>query len=435
MNPDRDPSGRPNDPDAIFGSDWEAEARKTMEPTGWDPDLAVRVARDALRLVSGEISEQDFRDRYHQDYLRTFGLDNRPADSEDEDPTATEPELVHAATAVAGTGSELIPGDAIEVLEPGIGKTQAVSRRTALKIAGGGATALFLVEALGTRVGQAESETPAAGHGSSPAAGAQTNGKKKVQMGMVVDLTKCDGCLMCVGACKEAYGLPDGVHWIYVLAFQEPERPDATNLLVRTCQHCSNAPCVKVCPTTARHRRDDGLVLTDYDLCFGCRYCQVSCPYGVNYFGWSNPKNQGGGFTGERKDARGKSVIGAPPKGVMGKCTFCPQKADAHHSRDATHCSDACPHGVLHYGNLNDPESEPMQYLKARIEESNGQLSTFRLLDDLGTKPNVIYIGHQPSRSAKAVDGPVRYEDWGFVHERRAVLEGPEPWFKRLIGR
>jgi molybdopterin-containing oxidoreductase family iron-sulfur binding subunit len=252
---------------------------------------------------------------------------------------------------------------------------------------------------------------------------------------MVIDLDRCDGCLMCVSACKKAYGLPDGVHWLYVLAYKEPERPDAINLLVRPCQHCSNAPCVKVCPTGARHRRDDGLVLTDYDICFGCRYCQVACPYGVNYFGWSDASTAGGGFDGETHDARGRRVIGAPPRGVMGKCIYCPGRQDSSHENASTHCSVACPMGVIHYGDLNDPQSEPMRYLQQRLTESGGRLSTFRLLESLGTRPNVIYIGHQPSAHAEPTDGPVRYEDWGWVEERRIVLEGPQPWFKRMIGR
>jgi molybdopterin-containing oxidoreductase family iron-sulfur binding subunit len=254
-------------------------------------------------------------------------------------------------------------------------------------------------------------------------------------MGMVIDLERCDGCLMCVATCAREYGLPDGVHWIYVLAYKEPERPDAVNLLVRPCQHCSNAPCVKVCPTGARHRRDDGLVLTDYDVCFGCRYCQVSCPYGVNYFGWSDPETSGGGYTGQRKDARGKSVIGAAPRGVMSKCIFDPQRQDSSHQHNSTHCQMACAMGVIHFGDLNDPESEPMRYLRQRVEASGGTVSTFRLLESLGTEPNIIYIGHQPSVHATATEGPTRYEDWGMVHERRAVLEGPEPWFKRMFGR
>ncbi len=116
----------------------------------------------------------------------------------------------------------------------------------------------------------------------------------------------------------------------------------------------------------------------------------------------------------------------------MGKCTFCPQRQDAPDRRGTAACALACPHDVIHIGDLNDPASAPMRHL-ARRREENPNLSTFRLLDQLGTEPNVIYIGHEPSERAEPVDGPTTYEDWGFVEDRRALLEGPEPWFLRMV--
>jgi len=96
---------------------------------------------------------------------------------------------------------------------------------------------------------------------------------------------------------------------MYVLAFEdgnvespEPDNYESVhdfNFLVRPCQHCTDAPCEKVCPTTARHTRDrGGLVLTDYEVCIGCRYCQVACPYGVNYFQWGTGRGTGGAQRG-----------------------------------------------------------------------------------------------------------------------------------------
>ncbi len=427
----------------VFDAAWEEKVRSAMASTGWNADLAIQAARGALDVLAGGLTEDEFQSRLHDAYLREFGVDLRPRTEEEMEAAALELDTAAGAVALPVVDSRAAAaGEApVAVTARGASAHPTVSRRTAIAVAGGGIAALMVGDLLGARARQAEAQTPGHGSGHAPtgptngAGNGAANGKHKVQMGMVIDLERCDGCLMCVSACKKAYGLQDGVHWLYVLAYKEPDKPNNVNLLVRPCQHCSNAPCVKVCPTGARHRRSDGIVLTNYDVCFGCRYCQVSCPYGVNYFGWEDPKDAGGGFTGERKDGRGKSVIGAPPRGVMGKCIYCPGRQDSIHQEPSTHCSVSCPMGVIHYGDLNDPESEPNRYLNKRVADSGGKLSTFRLLDDLGTRPNVIYIGHRPSRRAEPTANPVKYEDWGLVNERRTVLEGPEPWFKRMFGR
>jgi hypothetical protein len=89
---------------------------------------------------------------------------------------------------------------------------------------------------------------------------------------------------------------------------------------------------------------------------------------------------------------------------------------------------------AIHVGDMNDPDSAPNRYLAQRREETGGRLSTFRLLEDLGTEPNVIYIGTPPSSRAELVEGPVAYEAWELIEDRRAVLQGPQPWFRRIGG-
>jgi len=99
--------------------------------------------------------------------------------------------------------------------------------------------------------------------------------------------------------------------------------------------------CEKVCPTTARHTRDkDGLVLTDYDVCIGCRYCQVACPYGVNYFQWDEPDtayedidgledpDNPDQITHAEYDHGERWVDSRAPRGTMSKCTMCPSMQD-----------------------------------------------------------------------------------------------------------
>ena len=42
------------------------------------------------------------------------------------------------------------------------------------------------------------------------------------------------------------------------------------------CQQCENPPCVKVCPTGATWKDEDGIVVIDYNWCIGCRYCMAA---------------------------------------------------------------------------------------------------------------------------------------------------------------
>lgn len=398
---------RPNERDDASDSIWEARARALLEGSEFDAALGGLVARDAQRVVAGELSGEEFGRRYHRVYVREFGQDARP---DSPDPEA---------------GLEAADGDP----EP---QPRVVSRREVLAGMGGAAAGVLFLGALyrngALRRRSGASAGTAAGGATSPSAA-------PVRYGMVIDLERCDGCLFCVDACRTENGLSDGVLWPYVFAYREPD-DEAARFLVRVCQQCTNAPCIKVCPTAARHRRDsDGLVLTDYDVCIGCRYCEVACPYGANYFQWGEPDSYGGTYTGDRRDARGIAVDGDPPRGVMGKCSYCPLRQDDPDRRGSTACADACPMNAIHVGDMNDPDSDPNRYLAQRREESGGNLPTFRLLEDLGTEPNVIYIGTPPSSRAELVDGPVSYEEWGIIENRRAVLEGPEPWFGRIGGR
>ena len=363
-------------------------------------------------MVAGDLSETEFQQKYHEAYLNEFGPDNRQIKPDGE---------------ARGTSGGL-PG--ITSGEPATKPTtnQLVSRRNFLKLTGGAATLVVGASLLG-RISPSVSASTGEERDDKPSQPAGT----LVQMGMVIDLERCTGCLACVDACHRENNTSLGVHWMYVFAYEE-ENQDDVNFLVRPCQHCSNPPCVKVCPVMARHKREkDGLVLTDYDICIGCRYCQVACPYGVNYFQWGEPRPDEG-FKHGRSDYRGRMVQGNPPfSGIMGKCTFCPQRQDSELKKGTVACQLNCSQNAIHFGDMNDPNSPPRRYLEERTKEKGGDISTFRLLENLGTRPNIIFIGHQPSRFAEQVDTPVSYEDWGFVDNRLTVLEGPRPWFMRIL--
>jgi len=114
---------------------------------------------------------------------------------------------------------------------------------------------------------------------------------------MVIDLDKCTGCQACSLACASENNLPvvppeqarmrREIEWNEMLLVEigGEEVP-----LPRPCMNCDVASCVKVCPTGSRFYFSEGrVVLQSYDRCIGCRMCMCSCPYNANYFIWTEP--------------------------------------------------------------------------------------------------------------------------------------------------
>jgi len=219
------------------------------------------------------------------------------------------------------------------------------------------------------------------------------------KLGMVIDLSRCVGCNTCAVACKEENDEPLGIWWNRVLTVgggdyidvPEGEYPDVgMHYLPLACQHCENAPCVKVCPVSATYKRtEDGVVLVDFNRCIGCRYCMAACPYGVRNFNWGEPVYSPGvdfpvGHQGDHYDKYNPDrLVYMPerPKGVVEKCTFCVQRID---NDEIPFCVETCPEGARIFGDLDDPNSEVSQVIM------NGNAE--QLLPELGTDPQVFYV-------------------------------------------
>ncbi len=110
------------------------------------------------------------------------------------------------------------------------------------------------------------------------------------QYGFFIDSSRCTGCKTCELACKDYKDLTPDVSFrrIYEYAggdWQEDNGVWHQNVfayyLSIACNHCEDPACTKVCPSGAMHKRDDGFVLVDEDVCIGCRYCHMACPYGA----------------------------------------------------------------------------------------------------------------------------------------------------------
>jgi molybdopterin-containing oxidoreductase family iron-sulfur binding subunit len=250
------------------------------------------------------------------------------------------------------------------------------TRRGFLGVTGLSALALAskpALDALGLEVVQ-EHEAPATG----------------TRWAMVIDARKCleeNGCTKCIDACHRAHNVPDiadparEVKWIWKERFEEvfasleaEHAPDALREqpVMVLCNHCDNPPCVRVCPTQATWKRDDGLVMMDWHRCIGCRYCMAGCPYGSRSFNWSDPRPSIPQMTAD---------FPTRSKGVVEKCTFCEERL-ARGERPA--CVEACPDKAIAFGNLNDPQSEVRALLRARF--------ALRRKAELGTRPAIYYL-------------------------------------------
>jgi formate dehydrogenase iron-sulfur subunit len=236
----------------------------------------------------------------------------------------------------------------------------------------------------------------------------------------LTDSTLCIGCKACEVACKEWNGIEqDGVEWSgysydntgavghstwrhvkFVERYAEPgaggnkQEYDASWAFSSdVCKHCENAGCLEACPTGAIVRTEFGGVYVQPDICNGCSYCVVSCPFGVVQ---RNPKD-----------------------GRAFKCTFCydRQKAGLKPA-----CAKACPTESIKFGELEELRAEAqarLQELKARgiedaqiydpTETSVGGIHAFFLLRgdprtyNLPPKPEVPTVYLKPGWKSAAV--------------------------------
>jgi formate dehydrogenase iron-sulfur subunit len=168
----------------------------------------------------------------------------------------------------------------------------------------------------------------------------------------LTDTTVCIGCKACEVACKEWNHIPaDGFTftgnsydntgslgastWRHVMFLEQPialgpqttgtEDPFRWLFLSDVCKHCENAGCLEACPTGAIVRTDVGSVFVQPDVCNGCGYCVVSCPFGVV------DKNH--------------------EVGTAFKCTFC---YDRQREGLKPACAKACPTESIRFGEIND---------------------------------------------------------------------------------
>jgi phenylacetyl-CoA:acceptor oxidoreductase subunit 1 len=214
---------------------------------------------------------------------------------------------------------------------------------------------------------------------------------------MVADLRRCVGCQTCTAACKHVNATPPDVQWRRVLDMEFGEYPDVRRAFVPVgCQHCDDPPCLHVCPTLATKQRADGVVTIDYDLCIGCAYCAVACPYQARY------KTERASFAYGRPGAHELQREDKARLAVATKCTFCVDRIDSGLAQGLTPgvdpvatpaCVNACISDALSFGDRDDPHSNV-----SRLLEQNRH---FRMHEELGTGPGFYYLwDHEAAATA-----------------------------------
>lgn len=115
----------------------------------------------------------------------------------------------------------------------------------------------------------------------------------KKQYGFYIDSQRCTGCKTCELACKDYKDLTPDVSFRRIYEYcggvwkQEGEawtQDVFSYYLSISCNHCDNPACASVCPSGAMHKREDGFVVVNQDVCIGCKYCSMACPYGAPQF-------------------------------------------------------------------------------------------------------------------------------------------------------
>ena len=206
------------------------------------------------------------------------------------------------------------------------------------------------------------------------------------QYGILVDITHCLGCGVCVATCKQENDLPPyaddkpgttGTAWNQVLSFSEGVYPDlAVHYLHIHCMHCENPPCVAACPKDAIHKREEGTVLITKAKCNGCqdqpdkiKKCVVACPYGA--------------------------IQVNEVKGTVEACTLCVHRTE---SGLEPACVRACIGGALIFGDLGDPHSKIAEAIMAAKDR------VFILKPEENTGPSVRYICPEGASMEKVSD-------------------------------
>ena len=219
------------------------------------------------------------------------------------------------------------------------------------------------------------------------AAGANEDASER--WGFLVDLTRCIGCRSCEIACNKVNGLPQpDTSFSGTGVFNEERRPTEKAFTIVNrykpsngtadvyrkvqCMHCNEPACVSACPTAALMKTPEGPVIWDENVCMGCRYCMIACPFNIPAY--------------EYDEAYSPRVR---------KCTMCYERVFKKGGLPG--CVEACPTKAVVFGKRD----ELIQMARQRLVESPG-----KYVDH-------IYGEHEVGGTSWLYLSPVPFEDLG----------------------
>jgi Fe-S-cluster-containing dehydrogenase component/formate-dependent nitrite reductase membrane component NrfD len=205
----------------------------------------------------------------------------------------------------------------------------------------------------------------------------------------LIDNRRCIGCHACSVACKVEHEVPLGVARTWVKYVEKGVFPETRRTFqVTRCNHCADAPCVEICPTTALYTRKDGIVDFDPRRCIGCKACMQGCPYDALYI---DPRTE-----------------------TAAKCNFCAHRVEVGLEPP---CVTVCPTQAIVAGDLDNPAS--------RLSALVGREATQVRKPEKGTRPKLFYIQGDAASLVPAAAPPPSDYMWAQAPQLPGPLELP----------
>ena len=218
------------------------------------------------------------------------------------------------------------------------------------------------------------------------------------RFGMLMDLSLCIGCRKCEEACKAANQLPplkapledqsvfererrtDAENYTVVNRYPNPQPERPPFYAKKQCMHCEEPACASACLVGALSKSPEGAVVYDKNICLGCRYCMIACPFSIPAYEYFNPTSP-----------------------QVRKCTLCHERISR---KETPACAKICPNEAITFGKRSELiklASEKIRNHPAKYQDhiygvneaggtswlyiSEAPFATLGFPMDLGTKP------------------------------------------------